>query len=1377
MPLARQRDAGAGQFCALFTLCARRNFAFTGFGKIRLNPKGSARMKKDLRPGLSWFAYNFVTALVPGVAAGELQKAQTNAEKVYYFCEISVKDGAFAVKGNPVSGNLNVSFKLKEIPKDEQAQILECFRKAPSIISGLRGRDLTAETETALNTLGVSLFPRGFSSFEWFKERGIRVLKPSSDGLAALFMLGFRISTAPLFAFTVRGFDLQGALTREGIYLDRDRTAGTKTLLELIKSDDKGEVVPVKPGSLAELAALSKLDVPEVSDLLFNLLDESAAGKDPKLKQDYVKVITKAGVLARHQLKASGQSVPEYDRGQGIFRLEDNGVIRLNPTFCWKNAAGQWERLSGLNNSYENLNPQHMFSSDLEDAVAATLDDELLGLFYIWKIASKLISAGAVMPLVSYLDEEHRTYQCSWIPAVVLPEIAELTENTGRCLMALWPYWDYPDGRRLQFDAQFLGESLLSLFLSAYVRGAAAESVAPRLSRPMYGVMFLNTACPEAEAFAVKNDLRDFIGSLVVSGRSFKPVVVLSDPKMGQAGGAGFNDAGSETETPENAEPEKTEPAVRPQPDAEFGTQTELQFADSASSAEAGTGNTLPQPVAPTAGAVTETGQTDLFYPDPAESSAGAQTNAHAGTYGPTEIEVEATVLPDEDAEFTFEEVPPEVGFSVKLGVNSEAQKGDSELGYKTVSAIINEPDFKPLAMDLMRLAERLRLISEVFAPLSSDLASECFIPLTRAPQFLEQVLPVLKRYGVGVIMSRSLRTLLMPKSVMRVKLNGSFQDGSGFLGLAQLLDFDWELAVGNHRISVEEYKTLSEHLGQVVRFGRHYVYVDPNEFDEFSRKVSGQGKQSRAQLLAAALQAAGSDGSDEVIADQGIKDVMHTLTKETEAPLPSEFNAVLRPYQERGYRWLYRNVKSGIGSIIADDMGLGKTIQVIAMLEKLREDGELDDKQALVVVPTSVLINWQREIEKFAPKLSNTLFYGTHLKVDPEKDVVLTTYGKLRNSLDELNDQNLKWRVMVIDEAQNIKNHSSKVSQAVRSVNADACIAMSGTPVENRLLDYWSVMDFVNPGLMGSAASFKADFSNPIEKKRDPKVIDRFKTLSSPFILRRLKTDKSIISDLPDKVTEDVMCSLTPQQAALYTGELEDKLNTINSADDNFSRKRMILALLTHLKQICDSPELILKDSRYEAPEFTGKAQTLLMLLSNLKEAGRKTLIFTQFKTMGDLLCRWVNDALGRRPQFIHGGVELSERMKIVDAFQSDPKEQVLVLSLKAAGTGLNLTAASAVIHYDLWWNPAVEAQATDRAYRIGQHQNVQIFRFICAGTFEEKVNAMLQSKRELADLTVTAGENWLGDLSYNELSDLIALNEESVRNAEAAAGQDRKQ
>jgi SNF2 family DNA or RNA helicase len=446
------------------------------------------------------------------------------------------------------------------------------------------------------------------------------------------------------------------------------------------------------------------------------------------------------------------------------------------------------------------------------------------------------------------------------------------------------------------------------------------------------------------------------------------------------------------------------------------------------------------------------------------------------------------------------------------------------------------------------------------------------------------------------------------------------------------------------------------------------------------------------------------------------------------------------------------------MGSLIADDMGLGKTLQVITALLKMKQEGAFKKIKGLIVVPTTLLTNWSKEIAKFAPELRLHLYHGPGRSLTQlnEADILLTTYGVIRSEEESLSKQ--RWSVMVIDEAQNIKNPNTAQTKAVKKMKSGIKIAMSGTPVENRMAEYWSIFDFANKGYLGSLKKFVSDYAIPIEIDRDQHALDKFKRVTEPFILRRVKTDKKIIQDLPDKIEIDQACTLTNEQAALYQSVVDQALRGIEGQKDGFKRSGLIFKMMTALKQICNHPTHYLKKGGAQ-PEASGKTLLLLDLIRQILENGEKTLLFTQYEEMGTLLQTMFQEQMQLEVPFLHGGVSRKNRDEMVEDFQNNRSTRILILSLKAGGTGLNLTAANNVIHYDLWWNPAVEAQATDRAFRIGQTKNVLVHRFITQNSFEEKINKLIQNKRELANLTVTDGETWLGDLSNKDLRELVKL------------------
>jgi SNF2 family DNA or RNA helicase/uncharacterized Zn finger protein len=615
-------------------------------------------------------------------------------------------------------------------------------------------------------------------------------------------------------------------------------------------------------------------------------------------------------------------------------------------------------------------------------------------------------------------------------------------------------------------------------------------------------------------------------------------------------------------------------------------------------------------------------------------------------------------------------------------------------------------------------------------------------------------VLPVIQLLGIRILLPRSLSYLFRPK--ISIKLKSKSKDKvRSFLGLGDLLDFDWQIAVGDELMDFAEFKKLVKNFKGLVKIRDKYVLINEDEINKIYRQIE-KNEQLASETLLQSILSEDFNGSPIGISDE-IREIVQQILKTESVKLPNNLNATLRPYQIKGYEWLVKNAKLGMGSIIADDMGLGKTLQVISALLKFKQEKLLDKKKAIVIVPTTLLTNWQKEIQKFAPGLNAHIYHGTKRKFEKEEfDLLLTTYGVVRSDFEKL--QKIKWFAVIADEAQNIKNNETEQTKAVKKLKSDIKIAMSGTPVENRLSEYWSIFDFTNKGYLGGSKWFKENFAVPITENHNIHCLEKFKKITQPFILRRLKSDKSIISDLPEKIENTNYCTLSKEQAAIYQNVIAQLMPGIEETEDNFNRQGLVLKMITALKQVCNHPVQYLKKGKPEI-ENSGKTQLLINLLENIYENNEKTLIFTQYKEMGDLLCQIIENQFGYKPLFLHGGTTRKQRDKMVEDFQNIPQVHTFILSLKAGGTGLNLTAANHVVHYDLWWNPAVEAQATDRAYRIGQKNNVMVYRLLTQGTFEEKINQMLQVKKDLANLTVATGENWLGDLSNNELKELVNL------------------
>jgi len=617
-----------------------------------------------------------------------------------------------------------------------------------------------------------------------------------------------------------------------------------------------------------------------------------------------------------------------------------------------------------------------------------------------------------------------------------------------------------------------------------------------------------------------------------------------------------------------------------------------------------------------------------------------------------------------------------------------------------------------------------------------------------RLVSFLDSAAPLLTRLGMTVNLPKALAKELKPRLV--IKANASSSSLVSYLDLNALQDFQWQIAIGDEVITMEEFKKLVKQKCAMVRFRDGFVKMDPQEFSRLLKKAKN-GAPDINEFLKAHF------SGDSVLAFDA-RETIDNLFKEQNFPIPDSLNAQLRPYQIRGYNWVCSLLFSGFGCILADDMGLGKTIQSIAAILRLKEEGLLHKVSegyhgCLVVAPAALLINWEKELSRFAPALCVSRYHGSGRRFDSKSDVFLTTYQTAVRDAEKLKKKTFS--LLLADEAHLMKNSQTRVSRTIKQLRSKYRLALSGTPVENRLEDLRSLFDFILPGYLGDAVKFKEQYRVPIEIMRNREKADALRRITSPFLLRRLKTDKKIIMDLPDKIVTNEYAVLEKEQAALYESVVGESIKKSEKMDSK-ERSSMIFFLLTSLKQICDHPRVYDKESPASA-ELSGKAQLLVTLLEEILASREKTLVFSQYVETLDCLEKIIKKELGEAALIYHGGLDQKTRAGIVDDFQNDPASRIMLVSLKAGGLGLNLTAASRVIHYDLWYNPAVENQATDRAFRIGQERTVFVHRFITRNSFEEKIDEMIASKQELADMTIASGESWITRMSHDELRALF--------------------
>jgi SNF2 family DNA or RNA helicase len=733
---------------------------------------------------------------------------------------------------------------------------------------------------------------------------------------------------------------------------------------------------------------------------------------------------------------------------------------------------------------------------------------------------------------------------------------------------------------------------------------------------------------------------------------------------------------------------------------------------------------------------------------------------------------------------FRLEDPPPEASPNAPWRVRYLLQARDDPSLYVPVTEawkdksratqVFKKRSFQPREYLLTALGQAASFSPQVERSLKTQAPGGFQTDSQGAYRFLTETAWLLEQAGFAVLLP-AWWTKKGGKSRINVQANvksPAMQAGSS-LSLSQVVNFEWQVALGDEKLSLQELQQLARLKSPLVKVRGQWVQVHAEEIqaaiDLLHRSAVGEASlREVVQMALGGGEAPGGLPFGGVTASGWVADFLAQLEgggSFSELDSPSGFQGTLRPYQVRGFSWLAFLKQWGLGACLADDMGLGKTIQTLALLQREWHESK---RPSLLICPTSVVANWKKEAERFTPDLPVLIHHGGQRtrgaafgkQVEPYA-LILSSYSLLYRDRELF--ENVSWAGIILDEAQNVKNAQTKQSQAARALRADYRIALTGTPIENHVGDLWSILEFLNPGWLGTQSDFRKRFFIPIQAEQDADAAARLKRLTAPFILRRLKTDKSIIADLPDKLEMKVFCNLTREQATLYQAVVEE-LNESLESTEGIQRKGIILATLTKLKQVCNHPAHFLGDNSV-IPNRSGKLSRLTEMLEEIHEAGERVLVFTQFTEMGEILKKHLQETFGKEVLFLHGGVSREGRVRMVDRFQGEGDgPHVFVLTVKAGGTGLNLTAAQHVFHFDRWWNPAVENQATDRAFRIGQTKNVQVHKFVCVGTVEEKIDEMIERKQSVAARVVGAKEDWLTELSNDQLRDLFKLRQDAI-------------
>ncbi|AFY33245.1 DEAD/DEAH box helicase [Calothrix sp. PCC 7507] len=684
----------------------------------------------------------------------------------------------------------------------------------------------------------------------------------------------------------------------------------------------------------------------------------------------------------------------------------------------------------------------------------------------------------------------------------------------------------------------------------------------------------------------------------------------------------------------------------------------------------------------------------------------------------------------------------------------------------------------------LLNLGYAARMYPQLWLGLETDQPTAMQLTLDAAFDFLQESAWVLEDAGFKVIVPAWYTPAGRRRAKIRLKASGNKLaptkgESKSYFGLDSLVQYQYELAIGDQVVTSQEWEQLINAKTPLVHFRGQWMELDRDKMQQLLEFWQSHGDEQPQMNLLEFLQRSAEAGDEwEIEHDEVLAEMMAKLQDKSQLePISDQLNlqGTLREYQKRGVSWLQYLEKLGLNGCLADDMGLGKSVQVIARLVQERESSEHGEivqppLPTLLIAPTSVVGNWQKEIAKFAPHLTSMVHHGSDRLQNSadfqaacqQQDVVITSFTLARK--DEKLLSSVAWQRLVLDEAQNIKNPKAAQTKAILKLSAKHRLALTGTPVENRLLDLWSIFNFLNPGYLGKEAQFRKFFEVPIQKDNDRVKSTTLKKLVEPLILRRVKTDQSIINDLPDKVEQKLYTNLTKEQASLYevvVKDVEEKLQTT----EGIQRKGLMLSTLMKLKQICNHPSQFLQDNSEFSTERSHKLSRLGEMVEEAISERESLLIFSQFTEVCENVEKHIKRNLHCNTYYLHGGTNRKRREQMISEFQDpDTEPSVFILSLKAGGVGITLTKANHVFHFDRWWNPAVEDQATDRAFRIGQKKNVFVHKFVTIGTLEEKIDQMIEDKKKLSSAVVGSDESWLTELDNEAFKQLISLNKSAI-------------